>query len=183
MGLFKSIFGATKKTSERQEAIGSFQPSTLVQKHLTRVMLASPSGRAADWARAAVAGLKEEHWAFICGSAVVKMKEALMDAERHSCGASMDDLFIGVSVFPCSVEEARQAYYGGGYFDYLNSTMSAVQRDFPHHHYMHFQFFWDGTEFACQFTLFPDKEALGFDPLYVLPTDLLTATERAKVGL
>jgi hypothetical protein len=53
----------------------------------------------------------------------------------------------------------------------------------PNCHYVQYQVFCNRRDFWIQFTLFPNKAVLGFDPPYCLPVDILTMDERRKVGL
>jgi hypothetical protein len=155
----------------------------LLDQQLLRVEGAWPAGPAADWARSFLQRLRASQLETVCVLGADKLEESLADGRRHSTAVSQADTFVSVSTFPCSLDEARRKYYAAGYFDYLNSMLGAARNENPKCHYVHIQFFCDRRSCWVQFTLFPNKEVLGFDPLYSLPIDLLTAEERRKVGL
>lgn len=151
-----------------------FQPDKLIQAHIEHVIASWPEGPEVDWARELVSRLLAMELENITMLATGYMQEAFKDGERHSVGIFKGDVHIRISVFPCSIEEAKRRYYAQGYLEYLNSALKVARAENPNCHFIHFQFFWDGSMFWVQFTLFPDRNVLTFNPLYHLPTDVLT---------
>jgi hypothetical protein len=108
---------------------------------------------------------------------------SLSSNDRESIAVFFDDLFISISTFPCSIEEARVQYYSDGYLPYLDKMMNYGQKENPGCHWIHLQFFYDGNIFWTQLTLFPNKDYIEFIPIYILPTDLLSEKEKKDSGL
>jgi len=155
----------------------------LIKDHFRRVTKSWPQDSAADWARELVQRIEQQELSAVSLLADGKMSESLSDGERHSATISRDNLYITISTFPCSVGEVQRTHYPKGYLTYLDRMVSIARQENPKCHWLHFQFFWDGTYFYVQFTLFPNKNALNFAPMYHLPTDLLSDEEKRKVGL
>jgi hypothetical protein len=158
----------------------------LVKDHLTRLEARLPkdrTDRTTTWTRAVIQRVIDQEVSQICLLAHAKMAASLADGERHSASVLMDDLFVSISTFPCSVDEARRKYYTEGYLPYLDRMVSMGRQENPHCHWLHFQFFCDGNLFWFHFTLFPNKAELGFPPRYELPIELLSNEEKTNLGL
>ena len=155
----------------------------LLDGHLSRVENTWSAGPVADWARDFLRRFRTEQLETVCLLGAEMLAESLADGKRHSTEVTHSDTFVSVSTFPCGLDEARRNYYSVGYLEYLNSALRTARNVNPACHYVHIQFFWDRSNCWVQFTLFPNKDALGFSPLYILPVDLLTTEERRKAGL
>jgi len=169
-----------------RDQVKGFDPEKLVKDHLNRLTATLPedrSDRTTGWTRGIIQRVKDHELGQICLLAYGKMSASLADGERHSASVLVDDLFISISTFPCSVEEAKGKYYTDGYLPYLDRMVSMGRQENPHCHWLHFQFFWNGNLFWVHFTLFPNKRVLDFPARYELPFELLSNEERRKVGL
>ncbi|MCB2231723.1 hypothetical protein KQH82_13470 [bacterium] len=155
----------------------------LLDNYLSRAEAAWPGGQAADWAREFLRRFKLDRADEVCLLGAACMRESLTDGKRHSTAVANSDIFVSISTFPCGLEEARTAYFANGYFDYLNSILRVALTDNPRNHFVHILFFCDRKNCWAQFTLFPNRDNLGFDPLYSLPDELLSESERRQVGL
>lgn len=162
------------------DSMVDFHPDELIQAHMERV-LASWSqwsqDPGADRARELINRLVTVELGTITMLATGYMQEAFKDGERHSVGIWRGDLHIPISTFPYSIREAKRRYYAQGYYEYLNSALKVARAENPSCHFVHFQFFGDGSTFWVQFTIFPNRNVLTFDPLYHLPLDVLTDTD------
>jgi len=154
-----------------------FDPKDLIKSHMECVFTSWSQRPGAKWARKTVDKSLNENLEFISNFAIGCMQEALNDGERHSSGISEEDIHIVLSAFPCSIEEAKRQYYFKGYYEYLNSALRLARSQNPGCHFIHFQFFWDEPYFLVQFTLFPNRDELSFEPLYHLPLDVLTESD------
>ncbi len=159
------------------DAIADFHPDELIQAHMERVLASWSQDPGADWTRELINRLVTVELGSITTLATGYMQEAFKDGERHSVGIWQGDLHIRISTFPCSIEEAKQKYYSQGYYEYLNSALKVARAENASCHFVHFQFFWDGSKFWVQLTLFPNRNVLTFDLLYCLPLDVLTDTD------
>ena len=163
------------------EQIGRF--AKLIEDHFTRLRATLAEDRASDWTRSVLQRVLDNELWSICLLGEGKMAQSMSDGERHSASELVDDLFISISTFPCSLEEAKQKHYRKGYLPYLDRMVSMGRQENPHCHWLHFQFFCDGTIFAVQFTLFPNRHVLEFAPRYHLPIECLSDEEKRKTGL
>ena len=161
----------------------TFEPDKLIKDHVVRLLASLPNDRGARWAREVIEKVVEEELENLCLIARGKMSESLSDGERHSASVFMDDLFVSVSTFPCSVEVAKRTHYQRGYLPHLDRMVTMGREENPRCHWLHFQFFWDVGLFWVQFTLFPNKHVLDFPPRYILPIDLLSDEEKREAGL
>jgi|SRR3972149_3114126 len=89
----------------------TFEPEKLIKDHFHCVTKAWPQDRAANWARELVQRIGQQELSTISLLAHGKMSESLSDGERHSVGLSMNDLYVTISTFPCSVGSPQ---IGGG---------------------------------------------------------------------
>ena len=172
-----------KLGDKRSRQVGIFEPDKLIQDHFVRVRAALPEDRGANWIRAVIQKVVDEELDNICLLACGKMNESLSDGERHSVSVLANDLFISISTFPCSVEEARRKHFPNGYLPYLDQMVNMGRQQNPRCHWLHLPFFWDGAQFWVQLTVFPNKHVLDFPPRYHLPIELLSDQEKSSVGL
>jgi hypothetical protein len=163
-----------------------FNPEKLVKDHFDRLTGTLPedrADRATSWTRGIIRRVLDHELGHIYLLAHGKMSGSLADGERHSASVLVDDLFVSISTFPCSIEEAKRKHYSGGYLPYLDRMVNMGRQENPNCHWLHFQFFWDGNLFWVHFTLFPNKRVLDFPPRYELPIELLSNEEKRNVGL
>jgi hypothetical protein len=152
-------------------------------KRLTAMLSDDRADRTTNWTREVFQRVLDQELAQICLVAHEKMEASLVDGERHSASFLVDDLFVSISTFPCSVEEARRKYYREGYLPHLDRMVNMGRQENPHCHWLHFQFFWDGNDFWFHFTLCPNMRVLDFPPRYELPIELLSNEEKRNLGL
>lgn len=171
-----------KDRKDMARQVENFEPEKLIQDHLALVTTVWLSDLAGNWARDVIQQILDDELGAICLLADEKMNESLFDGERHSTAIWKDDLFISISTFPCSVEEVKRTHYPKGYLTYLDRMVGIARQENPRCHWLHFQFFWNGTNFLVQFTLFPNKDVLDFTPMYHLPTDLLSDEDAQNVA-
>lgn len=154
-----------------------------MKSHFVKVMNSLDESSHTLWTRNMISRLMESKVKTISQLASGLLRESLTDEKRHSTGLIEPDLFIVISTFPCSMEEARKKFYFNGYSTYLNSMLTRSRQENENCHFLHFQFFCDKIDLWIQFTSFPNKNAMTATPFYLMPVELLDENEKRIMGI
>ncbi|MGM0407461.1 MAG: hypothetical protein ACQERU_05725 [Bacteroidota bacterium] len=160
-----------------------FNPNKLITDHFSRVQATLSNNVERNWTSEILQRIIKNELENLSNIASEKMNISISSNNRESIAVFSDDLFISISTFPCSIKEAKVQYYSDGYLPYLDKMMNYGQKENPGCHWIHIQFFWDGSKYWIQLTIFPNKEYLNFNPMYILPLELLSQKEKLETGL
>lgn len=130
--------------------------------------------------------LRPDILAFATSSIDQELKKSLADQLHHYQARRFEDIYVAVSTIPVVNPSEARAFFGCGYFGFMDVLLNECGYGAGDLHLAHWIFCYDGRQQAVHLTFMPAAKmsrAQGPNIIGVLAQDLMTVAEKSQAGI
>lgn len=192
MGFLDRLFGRSKPeqvstmgNDQQREALKIFEQS--LRQHLSRMKRNYATAKGFHvmktlWDKL----LRPDILAFATSAIDQELRKSLADHLHHYQARRFGDIYVAVSTIPAVNPSEVRAYFGCGYFGFMDVLLNECGYGTRDLHLTHWIFCYDGRQQAVHLTFMPAMkmfETQGPNTIAVLAQGLMTVAERSQAGI
>lgn len=158
-----------------------FNPQALLSEKLSEIEKSFVPENEKQWIHELIRWLAGDKTDIIWFFITEMMEQSVKDNQILNRTFIRPGYLGNIFTFPYSAKQAKRSYYQNGYFRFLGKFLKDDRKRIYKSHYIHIQYFFDGSQFETAVTLLPNEKLLRFTPTYFVPNILLKNEEIMKI--